>query len=272
MAQTQQLILYKHVGNNMNKTIIILLLILIYSCKNENKEKIKPTEFKSTELKETEKLEQTELNELTELKTEKSAKIKEKEENTDSLKVQEEFNFEYIKSRTSELSKEISVSYNISNKNKNFIPKDFLIKYISPKKVDIGFPESLPADYPESYSFRASKEYKDFNLFTFSYDDESCCTTLYAATIKKDTLDIINIGVIAYSGGDAGWVGEKYGEWINDYSISNIEPSEYDEPAPEEPIETEIDTIWSEIQISKKGILKYIEHHKVKYIGNKQVE
>jgi len=253
----------------MNKTIIILLLILVYSCKNENKENIKSTEFKTKEIKVNERLEQTE---QTEFKKEEITEIKEKEENIDSLKVQEEFNFEYIKSRTTELSKEISVSYNISNKNKNFIPKDFLIKYISPKKVDIGFPESLPADYPESYSFRASKEYEDFNLFTFSYDDESCCTTLYAATTKKDTLDIINIGVIAYSGGDAGWVGEKYGKWINDYSISNVEPSEYDEPAPEEPTETEIDTIWSEIQISKKGILKYIEHHKVKYIGNKQVE
>ncbi len=244
----------------MNKTIVILLLTLVYSCKNENKETIKLNKTKSTEFQKSEKLEQTKL-----------AKF-DSEKSIDSIKIKEEFNFEYIKSKTTDLDKEISVSYNNSNKNKKFIPKDFLINFISPKKIDIGFPESLPSDYPESYSFQASKEYLDFNLFTFSYDDESCCTTLYAATSKKDTLEIINIGVIAYSGGDGGWVGEKYGEWINNYSISSTEVSEYDEPDSEEPTEIETDTIWSEIQISKKGIFKYIEHRKVKYVGNKRIQ
>jgi hypothetical protein len=253
----------------MNRTIIILLLILIYSCKTENKEKIKSTEIKSVELKNTENSKQTELTEFIADTINIGETIK---ENIDSLKIQEVFNFDYIKSKTKELSKEISISYNLSNKNENFIPKDFLEKFISPKKVQIGFPESLPADYPESYSFRESKEHQDFNIFTFSYDDESCCTTLYAATTKKDTLDIINIGVIAYSGGDAGWVGEKYGEWTNDFLISNIEPSEYDEPAPEEPMETEIDTIWSEIKILKDGTMKYSETRNVKYLGKKKIE
>jgi len=237
---------------------------MIYSCKTENKNNFNPAEIKTTKV--------VEKKEAVEIKTE-SAKIDQKKENLrDSLNLQTEFNIDFIKSKTTEVSNEISVSYNHSSQNKKTIPNEFLKKYIRTHKIDIGFPEYLPADYPESYSLKEFKEYEQFDLFTFTYDDESCCTTLYAVTTKKDTIDIINIGVIGYTGGDGGWIGEKYGKWTNEYLISNIEASEYEEPAPKEPVEKEIDTVWSEIKILKNGIMEYSEIKKVKYLGNKKVE
>ena len=234
----------------MNRTIIILLLIIIYSCKTENKKNTKPPENKT---------------DTTYVKEDKVDTI-------DSLKSQAEFNIEYVKSKTNKLSDEIRVLYNPNSKIKKIIPKEFLTKFIKSHKIDIGYPKYLPDDYPQSYSFKEFKEYPEFNLFTFTYNDESCCTTLYAVTTKKDSLDIINIGVIGYTGGDGGWVGEKYGKWTNEYLISNIEPSEYDEPAPNKPVEKEIDTIWSEIKVLKNGTMEYSEIKKVKFLGTKKIE
>lgn len=238
------------------KRIILVLIIVFCSCKRnrKNERKEKELEFKKDQVVEYKKLNRFLLD--------KNLIVSGK----DTV-----FSIDYIKFQTSELPKKINVSYNTSSGNKNSIPKVFLSKYIEPHKIDIGFPEYLPADYPESYSFKSFKEYPNFNLFTFTYDDESCCTTLYAATTKKDTIDIISIGVIGYKGGDGGWLGEKYGEWYGDYGLSNIEVSNYEDPL-EEDKGIEVDTIWSEIKLSDKGVLNYIEHHKVKYLGDKQIE
>jgi hypothetical protein len=232
----------------MKRALAILFLIINYSCKKDNN--IKLTEITND----------TVFEEVT------------KSKSIDSLGIQTGFNIEYIKSKTSNLSDKIRVSYNPNNKNKNSIPKEFLTNFIKPHKIDIGYPEYLPDDYPQSYSFKEFKEYPEFDLFTFTHDDESCCTTLYAVTTKKGTLEVINIGVIGYTGGDGGWVGEKYGDWTNEYLIKSIEPSEYEEPAPEKPIEKEIDTIWSEIKILKSGKMEYSEIKKVKYLGTKKIK
>jgi hypothetical protein len=237
----------------MKKTFLLLIIILFHSCKSESK---KPLETEKEQ-------NSTELN-VEKVETKISKPITE----IDSIT---EFDIEFIKSKTLALSKTIDIE-KIDVKNLAKIPGDFITKYITPHKIEIGYPEYLHADYPEAYAFNEFKEYENFYLYTFTYDDESCCRTLYAVTVVKDSLKPINISVIGYEGGDGGWIGKKYGEWFSDYGIGNTDVSNYDEESAEQNKETEIDTTWSEIQLSKKGVFKYIEHHKVKYIGNKQVE
>jgi hypothetical protein len=237
----------------MKKPLLLFIIILLYSCKSETKKAL-----------ETEKEQNP-----TELNVEKvDNKILKPISEIDSIT---EFDIDYIKSKTSTLSKKIDIE-RIDVKNLEKIPGEFITKYITPRKIEIGYPEYLHADYPEAYAFNEFKEYENFYLYTFTYDDESCCRTLYAVTAEKDSLKVISISVLGYDGGDGGWVGKKYGKWFSDYGIENTDVSNYDEESAEQNKETEIDTTWSEIQLSKKGIFKYIEHHKVKYIGNKQVE
>jgi len=237
----------------MKKTILLLIIISLYSCKSESKKQLETdTEGYTTELK-IEKIETKILQSTTEI---------------DSVP---EFNISYIKSKTATLSEQIDIE-KIDIKQLKKIHGEFITKYITPHKIDIGYPDYLHADYPEAYAFNEFKEYENFYLYTFTYDDESCCRTLYAVTAEKNSLKTINISVIGFEGGDGGWVGKKYGKWYSDYGIGNTDVSNYDEESAEQNKETEIDTTWSEIQLSKKGIFKYIKHHKVKYIGNKQVE
>lgn len=237
----------------MKNTLLLLIIILLYSCNSERKSPL-----------ETEKGQNP-----TDLNVEKTEnKISKPISETNSIT---EFDIHYIKSKTSPLSKTIDIN-KIDVKNLEKIPRDFITKYITPHKIEIGYPEYLHADYPEAYAFNEFKEYENFYLYTFTYDDESCCRTLYAVTAEKDNLKPINISVIGYNGGDGGWIGKKYGEWFSNYGIRNTDVSNYDEESAEQNKEIEIDTTWSEIQLSKKGIFKYIEHHKVKYIGNKQVK
>ncbi|MFD0992015.1 hypothetical protein [Tenacibaculum geojense] len=237
----------------MKKPLLLLIIILFCFCKSETK-KVLETEKEQnlTELN-VEKLDNSNLKPISEIDT------------------KTEFDINYIKTKTKTLSKKIDLEI-IDVKNLEKIPGEFITKYITPHKIEIGYPEYLHADYPEAYAFNEFKEYEDFYLYTFTYDDESCCRTLYAVTAEKDSLKTISISVIGYTGGDGGWGGKKYGKWFSDYGIENTDVSIYDEESAEQNKETEIDTTWSEIQLSKKGVFKYIEHHKVKYIGNKQVE
>jgi hypothetical protein len=237
----------------MKKTLLLLIIILFHSCKSESK---KPLETEKEE-------NPTELN-VDKIEKKISKPITE----IDSLV---EFDIDYIKSKTSNLSKQIDIE-KIDVKKLEKIPGEFITKYITPHKIDIGYPEYLHKDYPEAYAFNEFKEYESFYLYTFTYDDESCCRTLYAVTAEKDSLKTINISVIGYDGGDGGWFGKKYGKWVDDFGIENTDVSNYEEESAEQNNETEIDTIWSKIQLNKKGIFKYIENSKVKYIGNKQVE
>lgn len=239
------------------KRIILSLVIIVLSCKKELKKGFKNENSKFEKSKVlNEKAYSDSLN-----KRKTSISIK------DSI-----LDVNYIISKTSKFSRKINVKHNYTQtKRRNRISKSFLSKYITPHNIDFGFPDNLPSDYPESYCFQEFKEYPNFNLFTFTYDDESCCKTLYAATTRKDRIEIISIGVIGYEGGDGGWSGKKYGEWYSDYGLSSTEISNYKDPL-EDSNEIETDTIWSEVQLNNQGILNYIEHHKVKYIGNKQIE
>lgn len=250
----------------MKRALIVLLLIFNYSCKKEVKNTLELTNNNYSE-KQKDTLNSENLNDslVRENKNEKQI---------DSSANNAEFNFDYVKSKTKKLSREIHVSYNPTKNSKKFIPREFLSKHISNHKIDIGFPDYLSAEYPESYSFEEFKEFKDFDLFTFTHDDESCCTTLYAATTKKDTLDIISISVIGYTGGDGGWNGAKYGTWIKQNLISNLEYSFSQElfAEPNETPQTEIDTIWSEIKLLTNGKMEYRELKKVKYIDSTRVE
>lgn len=180
------------------------------------------------------------------------------------------YDFEYIKSQSQSLSSKVKVFHRTSRDEKH-IPKSFLTKFLSNRKITGGFSKKLPTDYPNSFVFESYKEFSDYNLFTFTYSDEFCCTTLYAATIKKDTLSIINLIAIAYSGGDGGWEGEQYGEWQNDSILKIVSTSDFDNDLLEETNNSEIDTIWSTIKLNKKGLFTQIKNDSVKYVGSKKI-
>lgn len=237
----------------MKKIFLLLIIILVHSCKSESKKPLETEKEQNLTELNVEKVETKNLKPIIQI---------------DSIV---KFDIDYIKSKTSTLSETIDRE-KIDVKNSAKIPGEFITKYITPHKIEIGYPEYLHADYPDAYAFNEFKEYDNFYLYTFTYDDESCCRTLYAVTVEKDNLKPINISVIGYDGGDGGWIGKKYGNWFNNYGIANTDVSSYEEESAEQNKETEIDTTWSEIQLSEKGIFTYIEHHKVKYIGNKQVE
>lgn len=178
-----------------------------------------------------------------------------------------EFNIDYIKSNTSELSIITNKSFDEENQG-GYIPEEFILKYITPHKIEVGYPEYLYPEYLQAYSFREFKELSQYSLFTFTYDDESCCRNLYMVTFKSDTLEIIDIATLGYTGGDGGWVGNKYGKWINDSTLNLIAASEYDEESSDK---IEIDTTWSQINISPEGIIHETRIDSVKYIGGKKI-
>ena len=238
----------------MKKTFLLLLIIQIISCKSDS------------EKKNIDKNENVINNPIVEEIRDNQTikKINEKENLID-------YNISYIKSQTSKLSDIIDLD-SVDFKNLKKIPKRFLEKYISSHKIDFGTPEYLPSDYPESYSFYQSKSYENFFLFTIIHENEFCCKTLYAVTTRKDKISIINISVIGLIGMDGGWYGKRFGKWFNDYGIGSTLINSYDEDLIEENNKTEIDTTWSEYEFSKKGTIKHIEHHRVKYKGNEQIE
>jgi len=240
----------------MKKLLFLIPVVLFYSCKSEPKKQLEPEVIKESK----------DLNlEKAEIETEKTII------ETDSIIELTEFNIEYLKSKTTPLSKIIDVN-DIDTDQLNKIPNKFIQTFISNSKKAMNDSISLVPDYPGAYSFYQYKEYENFDLFTFTYDDESCCTHLYAGTTSKDSLSLINLSLMGYTGADGGWGGDMYGNWINEFSIGSTETSNYDNDLMEETNNSEIDTIFSETQLNDKGYFKYIEHHKVKYIGNTQTE
>ena len=155
----------------------------------------------------------------------------------------------------------------------SYLPPSFITKYITPKKIDFGFPNHLYAEenYNQAFTFDNVKEYDHFYMLTFYHDNESCCRTLYGATIKKDTMQIINIGVLEYEGGDGGWSGSKHGKWSTDSTFDCVTYSEYDEDFIDDTNSTEINTFWSIINRSKAGMMHEIITDSTKYIGDKKI-
>jgi len=247
---------YNGLATIMKKILLIVLIILFQSCKSESKKQL-----------ETEVIEKR-----TEIIVEEiESKTKEHVPQIDSIMEPTELDIDYIKSKTSPLSKTINVE-NIIVSELEKIPLEFIAKYITPHKIDIGYPEYLPADYPESYAFNEFKEFDNFYLFTFIHDDENCCRTLYAVTIEKEKLKVISIGVIGFTGADGGWIGKKIGKWTRETIIETMTTSSYDEDFIEKNNNTEIDTTWSIIKTGQNGYLENTESLVVKYVGDKQVE
>ncbi|MAN29343.1 MULTISPECIES: hypothetical protein [Mesonia] len=243
----------------MTKKILIIILLVIYSCHSEKK-KGRET-FDNLDTKQVKK----EFNN----KVDSSISGIQNNLMKDTIQEKSFFNIEYIKNNTSKFKDKVKIE---DDSAKTTIPKKFLENYFSNKEIKIGYPKFLTSYYPESYFFQNFKEYENFILFTFSHFDESCCQNLYAVTSKKDSINVMNIGLISYMGADGGWIGEKYGEWENDSIIKTITYSEYDEDFIEDNNNTKIDTTWSVIKIDKNGIITEKIIDSVNYIGNKKIE
>jgi len=240
----------------MKKNIFLFILILIQACKPEPK--------KQLEIEVVEKPAETIVKEIELNRAETVTKI-------EPISNEMELDINYIKSKTSPLTEIIDIE-NINVKELEKIPKKFIENYLTPHKLNFGFPEYLPSDYPESYAFNEFKEFDKFYLFTFIHDNETCCRTLYAATTDKEKLKIISIGVIGYEGADGGWIGKKIGKWTRETIIETVESSSYNEDLEENNNNTEIDTTWSVIKTGQNGFLENTDSHTVKYIGNKKIE
>lgn len=181
------------------------------------------------------------------------------------------FDIDYIKSKTTSLSKTIDLKQ-IDPNNLDSIPKEFITNYLTPHKITIGYPEHLPNEYSKEYRFSQFKAYQDFNLFTFTHRNETCCITLYAATIAKNDLKVIDMCTLGYEGGDGGWYGHNSGTWTTDYLINTMEVSNYDEDFTEDVNQMEIDTTWAEIRLNDKGTFEHKELRKVAYKNGQLVE
>ena len=245
----------------MGRIIIILLTLSITGCNFQKEDKNKNPE-----------------NSLIEKTTilipeKKSGKTSQK----DTLANQEapkqepiKYDYNYIKSQTVDLSTKLETQYREDRKGKH-IPGKFLYNFLYSKNISIGFPGAIPIDEENTFVFKHSKEFKNYNLFTFTYSDETCCTTLYGVTTVKDSINVIDVGVLSYTGGDGGWSGEKYGKWLNDSIFKSETVSNYLEELGEEDnnyIET--DTIWTTIKINQKGFFSEVKKDSVKYIGTKK--
>lgn len=251
----------------MNKIIIISLALLITGCNSTKKKEIKDSKNTSVEktVISTPKKDSTKI-------FQKDTISKKQIEKRDPVK----YDYDYIKSQTQYLYTEIKTFYRTDREGEH-IPVSFLKKYLFNKKISIGFPESIPSDYPNAFVFKHFKKLPKFNLFTFAYSDESCCTTLYGVTSNKDSINVIDVGVLSYTGGDGGWSGEKYGNWLNDSifkakTISNFmdEIGGESDEMEEDNNNIEIDTIWSTIKINHKGFFSEIKNDSVKYMGTKK--
>tara|TARA_R110002049_G_scaffold251627_5_gene426039 strand:- start:13840 stop:14505 length:666 start_codon:yes stop_codon:yes gene_type:complete len=181
-----------------------------------------------------------------------------------SKQTEQSYSIDYIRSMTIRHTDTLDMTLVNAEKLKD-IPKEFIEKYISPNEVKMGFDKYLNTEYPEAFKFYQFKEFNEFYLFTFIYEDETCCRWIYGCTLNKDSFNVINIGVLAYSGADGNWTGKKYGRWFNESGIELTQVSYY---SPEDDSNSEFDTTWVEIQLEDNGLFNYIEHHSVKYIGN----
>ncbi|NIJ44887.1 hypothetical protein FHR24_001326 [Wenyingzhuangia heitensis] len=194
-----------------------------------------------------------------------------KKTSLDSIVPLSKFDFNYIKLKTKKLRKQVSVNEKPCNENTK-ITKEFIATYLSSQKTVIGDYEYLnPTNY-DGFCLKQHKEFKNYNLFTFTYDNGTCCRTLYVATVQKKSLEIINIGVLAFSGSENGWLGDKYGKWIGENVLDMVTVSYYDDDFVEDNNNSRVDTTWSVININQQGILKENNYKRVRYLEGRKME
>lgn len=178
--------------------------------------------------------------------------------------------FKDIKLRTSKLLSQTFVDNKLNNEDR-FISKGFLSKYILRRKLSIGSYDCKVSIYSDAYAFKGYKEFKNFDMFTFIYDNESGTRVLYGVTTSKQKIEIISIGVLAFSGEDNGWIGDKYGRWKNDSILEVMEIVNYDDDFVEANNNSQVDTIWSIIKLNFKGVLSEEVTRKVKYLEGRKI-
>lgn len=180
------------------------------------------------------------------------------------------FDFAYVKSRAIPISV-TAVTSNVDTAG-NPIEPAFVRKYLDKQKVSVGFPEVLDGSYPRFFWFKGYKSLPVFDVLTLVNTNEYCCQTLYAITLNKEPFSVIDIAVLAYTGGDGGWVGSKQGRWINDRELDLLEVSDYDDDLDETTNNSEIDSIWTRLRISESGKFSETVLKKVHYLGNEKIE
>lgn len=238
----------------MKKILAILIITITYACKSK-------VDHENSNLENDIAIDTS--------KYTNQAKVQARKIISDTITENRNFDIDYLKNNTVNFSEHVQVA---DSEGRSQIPKAFLENYISNKKIAIGYPEFLTSYYPESYYFQNFKEFENYILFTFTHFDESCCNNLYAVTSEKDSLNVINIGLIGYMGADGGWYGEQYGFWKNDSILKVTEVSNYDEDLIEENNNTKIDTTWSKIKVDKNGFISKKEIDSVNYLGNQKIE
>ncbi|NIJ46230.1 hypothetical protein FHR24_002714 [Wenyingzhuangia heitensis] len=182
------------------------------------------------------------------------------------------FSFDVIKYKTSELESEFYLD-NQPPKKELWMSNEFLEKYIFPQPIAIGYFNYSPSKYTNAYAFKAYKEFLNFDLFTFIYNNDDGCRIVYGATTLKDTLQILSTGVIGFVGDDgAGWIGEKKGKWVTPFIFNAIEISNYDDDFVATTNNSQIDTIWSTIHINSKGIFKETVTKEVHYRDGRKIQ
>ncbi|GAA4237902.1 hypothetical protein GCM10022291_26290 [Postechiella marina] len=189
----------------------------------------------------------------------------------DSTRYLSKFDFNYVKSKTSKIENHVDV-YTKVCKLKNRIPKAFISKFLSSQKTVIGDQEYLDPNNFDAFCFKAYKEFPAYNLFTFTYENGTCCKTLYAVTTEKKSLKIINMGAIAFTGDESGWLGDKYGKWISNDIMDMMTISYYDDDFNPNNNNSRIDTTWSIIRIDKLGFFKEYAYKRVRYLDGRKIE
>lgn len=189
----------------------------------------------------------------------------------DSTQFLSKFDFNYVKSKTIKLEKHINV-YNKNCTLKNRIPKAFITNFLNTQKTVIGDYEYLDPNNTDGFCFKQHKEFPAYNLFTFTYENDTCCKTLYAVTTEKKSLKIINMGAIAFTGDQSGWLGDKYGKWISKDIMDLLTISYYDDDFNPNNSNSRVDSIWSIIKIDKAGFLEEYPYKRVKYLDGRKIE
>jgi len=180
-----------------------------------------------------------------------------------------DFTVDSIRKYSAPLRKEIAVEH-APDGGHYPIPSSFLKQYIEGHLVS-NTNERLNAYYPVLYRFHEFKEFSNFYLFSFLYDDESCCTYVYYVTLSKKPLKTIDICLMGYDGGDGDWYGDKSGEWHGPNRIELIETSNTD-PYLDEGQNMERDTAWYETTLDNSGKFTEIKYKTVKYRGGKKIK
>lgn len=176
---------------------------------------------------------------------------------------------EFIENRSLPISDEFEIGFVSAE---DTIDTDVLTKFLPAKVYNQNGIDSLLLQYAWAYKFYQFKEYKKFYLFIFSYEDESCCIYNYGCIINKDKLEVSQIALLGYVGGDGGWEGETKGKWIDDHLLSTTTSSYYDQDFNDSTNNAEIDSNWLHIHLLKSGSIKYQTVKSVSYIGDSLVK